>query len=161
MVPCFIIILLALAWLGYETDWLTVRLLYGAPTAEPIDLRALWIDTFDELLAYNYKGFLSKIIGEATVTDMPPFSRIRITIADYAEELSIGVRHNHEPFLCGMKWLNKNLHSLDNYFPRVELYYGNGYSQKFTLKDPRLMKQVIKINTGKKYFKELSSRPAH
>ena len=161
MIPCFIIILLALAWLGYETDWLTVRLLYGAPTAEPIDLRALWLDTFNPLIGYNYERLLSQPRGEATYTDMPPFRLQQIDMRDYAAELSIGVRYNKEPYLCGIEWLRKHLHGLDTYFPRVELYYGNGYSQKFTLKDPRLMKQVIKINTGKKYFKELSSRPAH
>jgi len=35
--------------------------------------------------------------------------------------------------------------------------FGNGYKQTFTLKKPELMKKIIKINTGKKYFRRLAS----
>jgi len=69
-------------------------------------------------------------------------------------QLSPGVKN----VLSGKAWLDKHWADLEDYHPTVELYFGNGYKQTFTLKKPELMKQIIKINTGKRYFRQLVER---
>ena len=58
--------------------------------------------------------------------------------------------------ICGWGWIKNNLQVVPTY--RIQLYYGNGYKQDITLKNPdgKTIKEVIKINTGKKYFKKLA-----
>ena len=57
--------------------------------------------------------------------------------------------------LCGWQYVIETMHIIPE--TRVELCFGNGYKQTFTLKKPELMRQIIKINCGKKYFKQLAS----
>ena len=83
------------------------------------------------------------------------------------EEIESDIKHlpnKYQPFwlkypanmqpLCGMEWLESTAHVIPDI--KVELYFGNGYRQTFRLKKPDLMKQIIKINTGKKYFGSLA-----
>lgn len=112
------ILVAAFLWLGYETDWMRVRLMVGdypIPELEYVD----WLSCFDSL-AWD------KLTYRA---DIDP--------------------------ICGWNWIKGRLHPLPVY--KIELYYGNGYRQKITLKNPNgnILKQVIKINTGKKYFRRL------
>ena len=135
MIATIIVIGLAFTWLGYETDWIRVRLLIGS-SLSPLDR---WCNEFH--LSPKYFDFVWVPLEFSAV---PSYKQYKI-------ELSPGVT-----VMCGQKWLDKHYHDLDNYEPRVELYFGNGYRQTFTLKKPELMKQIIKINTGKKYFKALA-----
>ena len=137
MIATLIIIGLAFAWLGYETDWMRVRLVNGA-TQKPFPDR--WCDEFH--LSPKYFDF----------TWVPLEFSIAPHYRHYNIELSPGVT-----VMCGQKWLDKHYHDLDNYEPQVELYFGNGYKQTFTLRKPELIKQIVKINTGKKYFRQLAT----
>lgn len=81
----------------------------------------------------------------------------------YSNIWSLPVKH--QPFwakhpnamqpLCGMEWLKTREHIVP--INKVELYFGNGYRQTFTLKKPELIKEIVRINTGKKYFKKLAT----
>lgn len=139
MLATTIVIGLAFTWLAYETNWMRVRLLTGVVLKPFLDR---WCNEFH--VSPNYFDF-TWVPLELTIT--PQYKHYNI-------ELSPGVT-----VMCGQKWLDKHYHDLDNYEPRVELYFGNGYRQNFTLRKPQLMKSIIKINVGKKYFKKLALAP--
>ncbi len=131
---------ICLAWLGYETDWFRVRLPIGksVPLSSPLPI-AVWLTTFAVYTEHNVNLFIPR----------PDYSYVP-ACKHYKIELSCGVK-----VMCGQKWLDKHYHDLDDYHPEVELYFGNGYKQTFTLKKPELMGKIVKINTGKRYFKQL------
>ena len=110
----------AFIWLGYETRWLTIRLMVGDIALPEFEYRE-WNELWD-WTAWN--------------------------------KLTMGA--DIEP-VCGWKWIKDNLQVVPVY--RIQLYYGNGYKQTMTLKNPdgNILKQAIKINTGKKYFRKLAA----
>ena len=138
MITFIIIMSLAFIWLGYEADWMRVRLLIGVDKT----MAGRWCD------AFHFK--MSWFDYTRIPLNLEPIARY----GHYNIELSPGVG-----VMCGQKWLDKHYHDLDNYEPKVELYFGNGYRQTFTLRKPELMLKIMKINTGKKYFKHLALAP--
>ena len=107
----------AFLWLGYETDWLTVRLMIG----EPMPLVEFEYMDWEEVIDW---AAWNKLTYGATT----PMS---------------------------LDWIKNTPQVVPVY--KIELYYGNGYRQNITLKNPggNILKQVIKVNTGKKYFRKL------
>lgn len=140
--PIWFMVLIALefAWLGYETKWLTIRLYKGKATPAP---------QLPKTAAYHIHYTLGRSHFSPTKCyEMPNWN---YSDALYHIFLSPGLND----VLCGWEWLNEHCADLVNYHPKVELCFGNGYKQTFTLKKPELIKQIVKINTGKKYFKQL------
>jgi len=115
----------AFIWLGYETNWMTVRLLVGE---------------FEQAIILEYKTWQEVEIS---------LNRLPVKYQPFWHKFP----KNMKP-LCGMSWLKNNSHVVP--ISKVELYFGNGYKQTFTLKKPELIKEIVKINTGKKYFKKLA-----
>jgi len=115
----------AFIWLGYETNWMTVRLLVGE---------------FEQAIILEYKTWQEVEIS---------LNRLPVKYQPFWHKFP----KNMTP-LCGMNWLKNNSHVVP--ISKVELYFGNGYKQTFTLKKPELIKEIVKINTGKKYFKKLA-----
>lgn len=115
-----IALLPAFLWLGYETDWLTIRLMIGEPLP---------------LVEFEYKDW-------AELFDWTAWNK-----------LTMGAEI--EP-ICGWNWIKNTPQVVPVY--KIQLYYGNGYKQTMTLKNPggTILRQAIKINTGKKYFKKLA-----
>lgn len=145
MIATIIIVGLAFIWLGYETSWLTVRLPRGPAQNQPkVNITRLWFKTFGFYHPYRNKGFFP--CEQPYTRDSMPYHK------PYALELSSGVYDT----LCGAQWLEEHWHDLDNYQSKVELYFGNGYKQTFTLKKPELIGKIIHINTGKRYFRALA-----
>jgi hypothetical protein len=56
--------------------------------------------------------------------------------------------------LCGWDYLKNTMHVIPDI--TMSLYFGNGYRQTFRLLKPELMKQIIKINANKRYFRGLA-----
>lgn len=162
MIPTIIWLILLFIWLGYESDWFRVELpIVPSQELSCTWLPGLWINTFAEIgFFFNYRESFDK----TWLADMPTgfgerpkqgyeiltHTQNLILSNHYHIRLSAGI----EP-ICGRQWLNRHWADLEDYHPQVELYFGNGYRQTFTLRKPELMKEIIKINTGKKYFKEL------
>ena len=111
----------AFLWLGYETQWLTIRLLVG--------------DLPEPIVEFEYKEW-------DALWDWGAWGKI--------------TKGAHNEPLCGWDWIKNNLQVVPVY--KIELYYGNGYRQTMTLKNPagKILREAIKINTGKKYFKKLA-----
>lgn len=163
-----VLIILEFAWLGYETKWLTIRLPKGASNKEPLScpwLAGVWFNEFKFYrpdcntiffpIVYDYgeppakTGFVFQ-----TQYNRHPNARHDCWVI----ELSVGILDSGNGLLCGKDWLNKHWADLNDYHPKVELCFGNGYKQTFTLKKPELIRQIVKINTGKQYFKQLAKR---
>lgn len=166
MIPIWFIILVMLefACLGYATKWFTIRLYKGkAQRQKEIPLARLWWKTFEFYHPYRNPKFfppkelptyIPEITGFRIVNARPKGWHERGLTGLYTVYLNPGIRE----VLCGADWLDKHWADLKDYTPKVELDYGNGYHQTFTLKKPKLIKEIIKINTGKKYFKQLMAQ---
>ena len=114
-----LILIPAFMWLGYETDWLTVRLMVG--------------DMPETIIEFEYKDW-------EEVIDWAAWNKLT---------------YGATTPMC-MDWIKNTPQVVPVY--HIELYYGNGYRQNITLKNPggNTLKQVIKVNTGKKYFQKLA-----
>lgn len=127
-----ILIVLEFAWLFYETRCFTIRLYRGAaPKPE-------------------------RYYGRSEVHELA--KRIGWTFKPYKGAMSWQeMAKEWVSPICGWDWIFEHEHDLDDYSPTVELYYGNGYKQTFTLKPNhfKVMREIMRINTGKKYFKQL------
>lgn len=155
MIPTLIIIGLAFIRLGYETDWMRVRLLVGphAPVIEQPNPQ--WLEQF------NIRK--ERFIAPLDYSSSPNAKKGYIVYQTFINRTS-DARHKYliqlspnTNSLVSKQWLDEHWNDLADYHPTVELYFGNGYRQTFTLKKPELIKQIIKINTGKKYFEQLAT----
>ncbi len=150
MTIALIIIALAFIWLGYETEWLTVRLLVGSGQVDypssPYSF-GRWLKEFDF-------HFANPFIGQPDYSQVPQpklgfvFTALncRNSWSDrYTIELSAGVENNKEPVLCGKKWLNKHWNDLVDYKPQIEIS-AYGVTHKMTLKsaDTKLLRDIAK-----------------
>lgn len=157
--PIWFIVIMTLAfiWLGYESDWMTIRLYKGKATIKKVPLARLWFQTFHWFKPYKNTNFFPK--------EYPSFKRDMINYRiipssilkghKWDDTYNIYVSPGIRDVLCGTDWLDEHWNDLKDYAPQVELYFGNGYRQTFTLKKPELMGKIVHINTGKKYFKSL------
>jgi hypothetical protein len=136
MIATIIIISLAYTWLLLETRYLRLRL-------DSTAIQAMYGQSCEWIAPPEYVSWESVCNG---IWALP--ERHQPFWYKHPENLSP---------LCGVAWLKSREHPVP--IPRVQLYFGNGYKQTFTLRKPELMKQIIKINTGKKYFKELALQP--
>lgn len=158
MIATIIIIGLAFTWLGYETNWMRVRLLAGGlvkPTPIPVTLKQ-WQTVFRPYRSLKELDFIAPMVYSHKPVKHTGYCVYRTSVKQhtYPEIYSIYLSPNTDA-LVSRQWLDKHWADLEDYHPTVELYFGNGYKQTFTLRKPKLMKQIIKINTGKKYFKHL------
>lgn len=51
--------------------------------------------------------------------------------------------------LCGSEWLKEHAHDLDNWHPTIEIIRP-GSKQTFTIKDPKIMNEVVKLLRSQK-----------
>lgn len=120
MIPTLAIIILGLAWLAIETDWLRVRLLAGPALVmvvvpEYAETRAAW-DTFD----WSPMQFSSYSNGNGTIWKTP---------------------------LCGWDWITSRDHIIPEY--RIEFnVYGCRYVWKMgsTPEAAKILGECMKVN---------------
>ncbi len=121
MVPALAIIILALTWLGRETEWLRLQLLVGAPALSAPDtpeVRAAW-DTFD----WRTMQFFTYSYGSGVVWKVP---------------------------LCGWDWITGREHIIPEYdveFSAAGCRYKMHLNS--TDKAAKALGQVMKVNTKK------------
>ena len=121
MLGVLAVIAAAYIWLGYETDWLRVRLLVGP---EPIKAEPIKPKVY-----YSHKSIWD----------------LKQDLAhQYSYKLSPGV----EEVLCGWNWLFDNVHNLDTWLPTFELSI-NGSTHKLALtpETKGIVKEIMLINT--------------
>ncbi len=130
-------IIIALAWLGYETDWMRVRLLVGK--------------TKPKYARYEVYGFLKNKRPNYTTTPVYTGSNMPEGYKWDGEPcyniiLSPGIKD----VLCGFNWLNKHCADLVDYHPIVEMNIGN-VRYKMHILTTGIIKDVMKANklTGK------------
>ena len=125
MIELLITIGLAFIWLGYETDWMRIRL----PVGEDSKAIVYETKTWQELKPYN-----------------PSFKLYPMWVT---------LPENMSP-LCGWDWLNNTLHIIPIY--KIELNFGGGYKQTINVKatSQNIIKQVMKVNTGKKFLAQFA-----
>jgi hypothetical protein len=179
MIVSIIIIISALIWLGIESDWLMVNLVINSNQENHkfcIWYPGLWIKTFKEYMpnnnylpncfSYNIHQFIAEPdYSEKTKYEGYVFQTKENRYKGYRHfhiiELGAGLYNNiiqgFEPVICGIKWLDKHWNDLADFEPQIELLSGNGYKQTMTFRtnEDSIIKQAIKNNTGKKFFKSI------
>ena len=148
---------LLFTWLLYETQWLTVRLPQYVEVVEYPSCEIAYAKWLTEMAVYsehNVRCFIPR----------PDYSEKRVYAGyvithnsdrcwdKYTVQLSPGI----ENVLCDNKWLNKHWNDLKDYEPTIELILGTGYKQTMTIRKDSILKQVIKLNTGKKFLRQLA-----
>ncbi len=133
MIATIIIVSLAMTWLGYESDWMRVRLLVGEPVKPK----------YARYKAYN---MLRK--GKPRWNDSPIYEG-----NNYLE----GYSPNGEPeyivvlnpgitdVLCGWEWLDKHCASMVDYQPKIYLDL-DGVRYNMTIKKSSALNEVMKAN---------------
>lgn len=119
MITSLIIIAIAFVWLGYETDWLTVRLLSGAIKAPRYYSRSE-IHELAKRIGWTYKLHKG---------------------ADYFSALA---KEWITP-ITGWDWIFEHEHDLDDYQPLILLRM-NGNRYAMTVKKLSVLKDIIKVN---------------
>ena len=142
-----IIIGLAFIWLGYETDWMRVRLLVGI-SIKPFPNR--WFDTFNlgkwavdsftaregEYSDNGHRQYLGYAIKQ-TLSNAKPHK--------YIDKYVVAVCPGIKDVLCGKAWLDKHWNDLADYRPKVEMSIG-GVRYNMTIKQPTIIKDIMKAN---------------
>ena len=172
MIIAIVIISSLFVYLLYELkDWLRYGLVIGDSKPHQQEtscdwLLGIWYNTFKEFIGdwqlresltthedYPYNGKKHKTGYKI----LAQFNKPSPSYYNYTDNIhTILVSPGIKNVLCGKKWLREHWRDCEDYEPKVELYFGNGYRQTFTLRKPELMQKIIKINTGKKYFKALA-----
>ena len=130
----YVIFCLSFLWLAYETDWLTIRLVYDT-TPKP---RARYRVYQSLTKRMGYGDGIHEGQNYKDGNNEPRYSQGDI---DYKVFLSPGV----DDVLCGFDWLDKHFDSMVNYQPQVEMNIGNVHYQ-MTIKKPELIKDIMRAN---------------
>ena len=144
MIATILILLLAFGWLGYETDWMRVRLPIGQP-----DYGKRWIDMFVPLVGLRTLEYgLSEHEHIASWRNNPIGCVIRQSLnarakinGHYEVIVSTGVQE----VLCTKKWVEKHWNDLADYQPKVEMVIG-GVRYNMTIKQPAIIKDIMRVN---------------
>lgn len=133
MIVLIVIIGLAFAWLGYETDWLRIRLLVGA-IAKP---------KYARYKAYNKIGNKKPSWGDTKLHEGNnyPEGYTPNGEPEYIITLNPGINN----VLCGWGWLDKHCADLVDYHPNLYLETG-GVRYNMKLKKPEVLKDIMKAN---------------
>ena len=132
MLATLIIIWLSLVWLGYETDWMRVRL----PSGVAIKPK------YARYVAYN------KLRGTQTWRDTTIHSGGNLP-ADYSPngepEYTIILSPGIKDILCGWRWLDEHCADMVDYQPQVFMTVGN-IRYTMTIKQPSIIKDIMRVN---------------
>ena len=124
-----LILIGAFIWLGYETDWMRVRLLAGAEKhiAEYVVCQSL---------KGNRSGTYLRV-GTNDGTGNHPFSEVT--------HYQVFVHPGITDILCGWDWLDKHCGDLVDYQPKVTMSMA-GVRYNMTIKDTSIIKDIMKAN---------------
>lgn len=133
MLATIIIITICLAWLGHETEWLTLRLPVGKVKPKYARYQVYHI-------IRNRKAG-PKDIKVYEGGNLPEDHNLNLSeIPCYQIVLSPGI----EP-MCGYEWLNKHCADMVDYQPKIEMNIAN-VRYKMTVKQPSVLAEVMKAN---------------
>ena len=117
---------------------------------EPITV-AQWIGTFQRYRPLRKLDFTAPVIYPSIPLEHTGYAVYRTFEKhnSFPEIYAIYISPNTDT-LVSREWLDSHWNDLKDYVPKVELCFGNGYKQSFTLKKIELMQQIVKINTAKR-----------
>lgn len=124
MIGCLIVVGLAFVWLGYETEWMTVRLPCGA-----IPIRSAQY-------IVHYTLGRSKWNGNC---------RVGGTVRNFDKTYDIFLSPGIDNILCSWEWLDEHCADLVDYQPLLEIS-AYGVTHKMHIKTPttNLLKDISK-----------------
>ena len=132
MITTIIIMSLAFSWLGYETDWMRIRL----PIGDRLIPKYARYEVYQGLKKRTvFWGDLAIYEGYNCQNDE------RNGEPTYYIFLSPGVKS----VLCGWDWLNEHCADMVDYQPKVEMNMG-GVRYNMTIKQPSIIKDIMKAN---------------
>ncbi len=117
MIPLITTLLIALAWLGYETDWVTVRLPYGIEALiAATEVRRPWnhFDWHDWVTGHHHISFTDRNVNVHSKSHVQP--------------------------ICGWDWIRSREHIIPEC--KVELVH-SGVKYNMTIKSPAIIKSVV------------------
>lgn len=133
MITFIISMLIAFAWLGYETDWLRVRLLAGTPCV----IKYASYEVYNMLKKRNPKW------SDTTLHTGNNFPEEHTQNGEpqYIVILTPGI----DGVLCGWDWLDHHVADLVDYQPKVDMTIGN-INYHMTIKQPAIIKDIMRVN---------------
>ncbi len=134
MIELLITLIGAFTWLGYETNWLTVRLPHGE--AKPKQAGYRFYSTLSKGKYHVKADHKGGNIEWSTYGDMPLNGH---KVYDIIVSPGISV------VLCGWDWLDQHCADMVDYQPKVELMTG-GVHYKMTIKARNILNEVMKAN---------------
>ena len=137
MIPTLIWILILFLWLGYETDWFTIRLeSYGYQLANKRPKH------FADYEAHNsFKKSVKNYWNIPILHSGGNCDASQVSEVTYHIVLDPGI---NEP-LCGWDWLDKHCADLVGFEHKVQLAIA-GVRYDMTIKAPSILNEVMKVN---------------
>ena len=125
---------LAFVWLGYETDWMRVRLRAGELKVKRAGYRVY--STLSKRKCLGTAIHKGGNIEWQKYTDVP---------VNGDKVYDIVVSAGLDNVLCGFDWLDRHCADLVDYEPKVEMLMG-GVRYNMTIKQPAIIKDIMRVN---------------